>query len=133
MKRLIMDLDNTIAGPKTASYMDCAPDLAVIAKLREYKDLGFDIAIYSSRNMRTYQGNVGLINANTIPVIAEWLKAHDVPYDEIWVGKPWCGTEGFYVDDRAIRPSEFVSMSLEEIRGMLGAEVSGNEAPEDTQ
>jgi len=69
--------------------------------------------------MRTYQGAVGKINANTLPVILEWLKKHDVPYDEIYVGKPWCGTEGFYVDDRAIRPREFVTLSLAEINALI--------------
>ena len=30
---------------------------------------GFDIVIHTSRNMRTYNGNIGYINLNTIPVI----------------------------------------------------------------
>lgn len=115
MKRLIMDLDNTISINKTGNYAEATPVLEVIEKMREYKNLGFDIVIFSSRNMRTYEGNLGKINANTLPVIIEWLNKHDVPYDEIYVGKAWCGNEGFYVDDRAIRPREFTSLSYEEI------------------
>src|SRR5690606_29179535 len=57
--------------------------------------------------MNTYGGNVGLINANTLPIILDWLARHEVPFDEVVVGKPWCGEGGFYVDDRALRPSEF--------------------------
>lgn len=72
--------------------------------------------------MRTYDGNIGKINANTLPVIVDWLSRHSVPYDEIHVGKPWCGDDGFYVDDKAVRPSEFARMSLEEIRAVLVAE-----------
>lgn len=127
MNKIIIDLDNTIAGPKTATYMDCEPDLRVIERIKEYRDLGFNIAIYTSRNMRTFESNVGLINANTLPVIVEWLRVHDVPYDEIWVGKPWCGEAGFYVDDRAIRPSEFTSLSPSQIEDLLKGPVSGNE------
>ncbi|MGN1394479.1 MAG: HAD-IIIC family phosphatase [Succinivibrionaceae bacterium] len=115
MKRLIMDLDNTISINKTGNYAEATPVLEVIEKMREYKNLGFDIVIFSSRNMRTYEGNLGKINANTLPVIIEWLNKHDVPYDEIYVGKAWCGNEGFYVDDRAIRPREFTSLPYEEI------------------
>ena len=72
---------------------------------------GFEIVICSSRNMRTYEGQIGKINAHTLPVILDWLARHEIPSDEIHVGKPWCGTEGFYVDDKAIRPSEFLALS----------------------
>lgn len=127
MNKIIIDLDNTIAGPKRESYLDCEPNMAVISRIREYKELGFDISVFTSRNMRTYEGNIGLINANTLPLIVEWLKMHAVPYDEIWVGKPWCGPAGFYVDDRAIRPEEFVSLDPNQVEDLLKEQVSGNE------
>ena len=107
MKRLIVDLDNTITLTEDGDYKNAKPIASVIAKLKEYS---------SSRNMRTYEGNVGKINVNTLPIIIDWLERHNVPYDEIYVGKPWCGHDGFYVDDRAIRPDEFSSMSYDEIR-----------------
>ena len=69
--------------------------------------------------MRTHENSVGKINAFTLPIIIDWLKRHDIPYDEIHVGKPWCGSDGFYVDDRAIRPDEFVRLSLEEIHALI--------------
>ncbi|GBR01399.1 capsular biosynthesis protein [Asaia lannensis] len=120
MKRLVIDLDDTLTvNNPDLSYSEKEPNLPLIAKLREYKAMGFEILIQTARNMRTYQGSVGKINANTLPVIIDWLNKHDVPYDEIYVGKPWCGTEGFYVDDRAIRPSEFVSLSLSEINALI--------------
>jgi len=122
MKRLIMDLDDTLTQNYEGSYIDVSPNEAVVAKLREYKAKGFEIVINTSRNMRTYSGNVGLINANTLPVILGWLEKHDVPYDEIYTGKPWCGNEGFYVDDKSIRPSEFATLSYEEIVDILSCE-----------
>ena len=57
-----------------------------------------------------------------MPGIISWLEKHNVPYDEIHVGKPWCGFNGFYVDDKSIRPSEFVSLSYEEIMVLLAKE-----------
>jgi capsule biosynthesis phosphatase len=57
-----------------------------------------------------------------LPIIIEWLDKHDIPYDEILVGKPWCGNEGFYVDDRAVRPSEFAAMSFKEVTELLAKE-----------
>lgn len=127
MNKLIMDLDNTIAGPMSESYADCQPNRPVIAKMKAYKDMGFEIAIHTARNMRTYGGNVGRINVMTLPVITEWLDRHGVPYDEIWLGKPWCGPEGFYVDDRALRPDEFATMTPNQIKHLLFGQVSGSE------
>ncbi len=72
--------------------------------------------------MRTYEGNIGKINIHTLPGILEWLDKHEVPYDEVVVGKPWCGFDGFYVDDKSIRPSEFATMSYEEIKLLLAKE-----------
>ncbi|OEF29482.1 HAD-IIIC family phosphatase [Vibrio rumoiensis] len=124
MKRLIVDLDGTITKADTSDYHNVSPNNGVIKKLREYKNQGFIITISTARNMRTYEGNVGKINIYTLPIITEWLDKHDVPYDEVLVGKPWCGTEGFYIDDRAIRPSEFTSMTLEEIHDMIKKETN---------
>jgi capsule biosynthesis phosphatase len=94
----------------------------VIQRLRDYKILGKEIIIYTSRNMRTYRGDIKKIEKFTLPLIIEWLHQHDVPYDSVMIGKPWCGFDGFYVDDRAIRPSEFASMSPEEVGALLSNE-----------
>ncbi len=124
MKKLVVDLDSTITLGDTSDYRNVSPNVDVIRQLASYREKGFTITIFTARNMRTYEGNVGLINIHTLPIITEWLANHSVPYDEIIVGKPWCGKEGFYIDDRAIRPSEFASMSFEEITKLLDKEKS---------
>ncbi|MDB5591357.1 hypothetical protein [Enterovirga sp.] len=122
MKRLVVDLDGTITHEQAGvPYSEKQPNMAVIERLRVYKEQGYEIAVYTARNMRTYESAIGRINAHTIPVIVEWLKRHEVPFDELHVGKPWCGTDGFYVDDRAVRPSEFLTLSPDEIRDLIGA------------
>jgi capsule biosynthesis phosphatase len=123
MKRIVIDLDGTITLHNSAStYADKSPNKLVAEKLRIYKSMGFEIIIQTARNMNTYNNSVGKINANTLPEIIAWLNKYDIPYDEIHVGKPWCGTEGFYVDDRSIRPGEFVDLSLEQIHSLLSKE-----------
>lgn len=120
MKRIIVDLDGTLTvDDPTVAYSDKVPNEAVVAKLREYKCAGFEIAISTARNMRTHEGNLGKINIHTLPIILDWLRKFDVPFDEVFLGKPWCGAEGFYIDDKAIRPDEFVGMSYEEISKLL--------------
>lgn len=119
MKRLIIDIDDTISQTKNSDYSNSLPHQSIIQKLREYKKNGFEIVLFSSRNMRTFEGNIGKINAHTLPILIDWLKKHDVPYDEIIMGKPWCGFEGFYVDDKAIRPDEFAKLSYEDILALV--------------
>ncbi len=122
MKRIVIDLDGTITAHETSDYRNVAPNNGVIEALRAYQAQGFEIVIFSSRNMRTYEGQVGKINIHTLPIIMEWLERHDVPHDQVIVGKPWCGFEGFYVDDKTVRPSEFARMSYDEIEALLAAE-----------
>jgi capsule biosynthesis phosphatase len=123
MKRLVVDLDGTLTiDDPTLGYADRRPALEIIAKLRHYKQQGFEIIIATSRNMQTHSNSIGKINAFTLPIVIDWLQRHDVPYDEIHVGKPWCGHDGFYIDDKAIRPSELRTMSYEAIRELLAAE-----------
>lgn len=122
MKKLVIDLDDTICTTENGDYENAEPALEVIARIKEMQAQGFEICIHTSRNMRTYSGNVGKIIANQVPIILAWLDRHDVPFDELLVGKPWCGHEGFYVDDKSIRPSEFVSHDLEGIYALLERE-----------
>ena len=119
MKKLIVDFDNTISVTHGGDYPNSKPVLELIEQLKKYKAEGFYIVIQSARNMRTYDGNLGQINKYTLPIMIEWLAKYEVPYDEILVGKPWCGFDGFYIDDSAVRPTEFMSKSFEEITAML--------------
>ncbi|WP_083316661.1 capsular biosynthesis protein [Corynebacterium sp. HMSC075D04] len=120
MKRLIVDVDDTISFTQNGDYACAQPNLPVIERLREYKNRGFEIVFHSSRNVRTFEGNLGKINAHTLPTLIEWLDRHQIPYDEIYMGKPWCGSEGFYVDDKAVRPDEFAKLSYLEICELIG-------------
>lgn len=119
LKRLIVDLDDTFSFNKNGDYATASLNTDIVTKLREYKLLGFSIVINTARNMRTYEGNIGKINANTMPVIIKWLDDNNVPYDEIYTGKPWCGHEGFYVDDKSVRPAEFVRHTYDELLAII--------------
>ena len=121
MPTVVIDLDGTLTQEDASRpYELVEPNLPIVAKLREYKALGFTIAIYTARQMRTHERSVGRINAITLPVILAWLNQHEIPFDEIHVGKPWPERDGFYVDDRAIRPNEFLTLTHDEIMVLTG-------------
>lgn len=111
------DIDGTLCPikKKEEEYIDLVPYKDMIDKLREYKEGGAKIVLFTSRNMNSYGGNMGLINANTAKVLLKWLDKWDIPYDEIIYGKPWPGHKGFYVDDRTVRPDEFLKYSVDEL------------------
>lgn len=120
-KVIVVDIDGTLAArPQVGqSYAQVSPIPSVVERLCMLSKQGYWIILYTSRNMRTYDGNLGQIMRHTAPVLIDWLAHHQIPYDEIHFGKPWCGREGFYVDDRAIRPREFATLSHQEIEAVL--------------
>jgi capsule biosynthesis phosphatase len=119
---LVVDIDGTLCDIKTPeqSYAELTPRADMIAKLRQYQQRGYRILLYTSRNMKTHNHNLGLINKHTAPVMLAWLAQWQIPYDEILFGKPWPRSKGFYIDDRAIRPDEFLKLSEQEIQQLLG-------------
>ncbi len=91
---IVVDVDGTLCPIKPAdeSYEDLLPEPRLVERLRELASQGWRIIIYSSRNMRSYNGDIGTINAKTLPDLLGWLDRHQVPYHEIYIGKPWQGT-----------------------------------------
>ena len=113
----VFDIDGTICPikKKDEKYEDLVPYENVVQKMRYYKENGAKIILMTARNMNSYGGNIGLINKHTAKVLLEWLDKWEIPYDEIIYGKPWPGHKGFYVDDRTVRPDEFLNRSVEEL------------------
>lgn len=113
----VFDIDGTLCPikKKNERYEDLSPFPDMLEKLKYYKENGARIILYTSRNMNSYDGNLGLINKYTAVVLVEWLKKWDIPYDEIVYGKVWPGHKGFYVDDRTVRPDEFLKCTPEEL------------------
>lgn len=120
-KVLVVDIDGTLTAERSdgQQYSDVPVNEPVRERLCELRSRGYWIVLYTSRNMRTHNGNIGLIMKHTAPVLIEWLARHEVPYDELHFGKPWCGNDGIYIDDRAVRPREFVEMNLEQIEQLI--------------
>lgn len=122
-KKIIVDIDDTLTFHNSnESYEKKLPRKDLIKKLKEYRKSGYEIILYSSRNMKTYEGDIGKINKFTLPILMDWLKKNAVEYDGIIMGKPWCGEDGFYIDDKSIRPDEFINFSEEKIKKII----SGN-------
>ena len=99
--RYCFDLDNTLVTfPRiTNDYTSVLPIEKNINFLRYLKKLGHIIIIYTARRMKTHKGNVGKITADIGKITFDTLEKFNIPYDEIYFGKPYAD---FYIDDLAI-------------------------------
>lgn len=110
----VMDIDSTICiaskyqtNTSSNDYVNARPIWPVIEKIRKLKNEGHKIILHTARGMRTYEGDVEQIRLNVLPVLLSWLNRHDVPYDDLHIGKPW-GPNVYYIDDRGLSPADFV-------------------------
>jgi len=100
--RICIDLDGVISQLKKEgqTYDQLEPVPGAIEKLKQLKAAGHYIIIQTARHMKTCEGNIGRVQARIGAVTLNWLEKHQVPYDEIYFGKPWAQ---IYVDDNAFR------------------------------
>ena len=105
--KFIIDLDNTLTkeDPNIA-YENKEPNNEII-KVLDNLDKE-DITVFTARNMRSFNGDIEKINLITRPIAETWLKQNNVKYSNIIMGKPWCGEEGFYIDDKNLSLDEFI-------------------------
>lgn len=119
----VFDIDGTICPVKGEgeSYADLEPFPEIVESMRQLRERGARIVISTSRNMRTCNGNLGRINLTTAATLLPWLEKWHIPCDELYYAKPWPGHCGVYVDDRAVRPDEFLARPLDELEEVCRA------------
>ena len=100
-QRICFDLDNTLVTFPTipGDYTSVKPIKKNINFLKYLKKFGNIIIIYTARRMKTHNGNIGKINSDIGKITFETLDRFNIPYDEIYFGKPYAD---FYIDDLAI-------------------------------
>ena len=99
--RLCFDLDGTLVTHPyiEKDYASVRPITKNIEYLRYMKSLGHYIIIHTARRMKTHCSNVGKLIKDIGKVTLDTLEEFNIPYDEIYFGKPWAD---FYIDDKAV-------------------------------
>jgi capsule biosynthesis phosphatase len=99
-KRICFDLDNTLVTYPMVNgdYTTVKPIEKNIIFLKYLKSFGNTIIIYTARRMKTHNGNIGKINSDIGKITFETLDKFNIPYDEIYFGKPYAD---YYIDDLA--------------------------------
>ena len=98
--RICFDIDNTLI-----TYSDVVGSQDGIVAIPEMIELikklhaeGNTIVLQTARSMKTCDSNIGKANKRGVMNVLKKLEEFDVPYDEIYFGKPWAD---LYIDDRA--------------------------------
>ena len=101
--RICFDIDNTLVTYPSipGDYTSVSPINKNINYLKLLKNYGHTIILYTARRMKTHNGNVGAVVADIAKVTIETLEKYNIPYDEIYFGKPYAN---FYIDDLAVNP-----------------------------
>lgn len=99
--RFCFDLDNTLVSYPLVEndYSTVQPIDRNIRFLQFLKYLGHTIIIHTARRMRTHGGNNGRVLADIGKLTFDTLDKFNIPYDEIYFGKP---DADFYIDDKAL-------------------------------
>jgi capsule biosynthesis phosphatase len=100
--RLCIDVDGVIASFKNGdeSYKDVLPLPGSVDALKLLRDQGHYIILNTARHMKTTNSNLGQVLAWEGKNLFDWLAKFEVPYDELYFGKPFCD---LYIDDNAFR------------------------------
>jgi capsule biosynthesis phosphatase len=108
--KICIDLDGVICQLKKEgeTYDMLLPVNGAQESLKELKNAGHYIIINTARHMKTCQGNLGLVTARISLVTLNWLEKYEIPYDEIYFGKPHADV---YIDDNAYRFSSWNEIS----------------------
>lgn len=101
--RYCFDIDNTLltysSNPKTKDGIESIPSMVTL--LRRLYNEGNTIVLHTARGMQSNQSNPGLANKKGAYQVLQALEKYDIPYHEIYFGKPWAD---IYIDDKAWNP-----------------------------
>lgn len=94
--KYFIDLDNTLCFTESSDYINSKPNVERINYLRDLKDSGHHITIWTARGSSS-----GLDHSElTKTQLAEW----NVPYDELVLGKP---SYDCCIDDKSFNVDEY--------------------------
>lgn len=100
--KICIDIDGVVCELRRPeqTYADLAPLPGAAEKMQALKQAGHYLILCTARHMSTCNSNVGMVVARQGKTLLDWLAKHQIPYDEIWFGKPHADV---YLDDNAVR------------------------------
>lgn len=97
----MIDIDGTITELKKEgqTYATVQMNAEAAEKIRALKAAGHTIILQTARHMKTCGGDQGQVVAKIGKTTLDWFAEQEIPYDEIYFGKPYADV---YLDDLAL-------------------------------
>ena len=100
--KICIDVDGVLCELRRPdqTYAEVQPLPGAVEKMKALKQAGHYLILCTARHMATCNSNTGLAVARQGKTLLDWLAKQDIPYDELWFGKPHADV---YLDDNACR------------------------------
>jgi capsule biosynthesis phosphatase len=108
--KICIDVDGVLCELRRPeqTYAEVEPKPGAIQKMKSLKQAGHYLILCTARHMATCNSNIGMVTARQGKTLLDWLAQHEIPYDELWFGKPHADV---YIDDNAYRFSSWPEIS----------------------
>lgn len=106
---ICVDVDDTICQTTNRDYANSVPIEPMVARLREARALGYHIVLHTARGQGRSNGSWQNVADEVRSEVTAFCERYAIPFDALVLGKPWAR---WYVDDKAIRPDEFLTVEL---------------------
>lgn len=120
-KTIVVDVDDTISVTTNRDYANAVPFVDMIEKVNLLYESGWEVIYFTARGQLSSNYDLEEIEKTRRPVLEAWLKEFSVKYDKLIMGKPFAD---IYLDDKAMKPEEFLETNFDNMEGRSGAEVS---------
>ena len=108
-KRIIVDIDGTLCVVENRDFINAIPIQEVIDKVNEYYEKGYEVIISTARGQNSCN-TVEEMQNKYEAITKEWLDKAGVKYHRLEIG--YKQNADMYVDDKAIRPEEFIKKKV---------------------
>lgn len=100
--KICIDIDGVLCQLRRPEqqYADLEPVPGAVEKMTSLKQAGHYLILCTARHMATCNSNIGMVMARQGRTLFDWLAKYQIPYDEIWFGKPHADV---YLDDNGFR------------------------------
>jgi len=101
--RICFDIDNTILtySEEIGNTDGIEPIPNMVNIIKKLHTDGHTIVLHTARGMKSSGSNLGKAAKKSLLNVLQTLESYEIPYDEIYFGKPWAD---LYVDDKAWNP-----------------------------
>ena len=114
-RKIVCDIDDTISFTTSRDWENAKPNILLIEKLNHLYENGYSVCYHTARGSLSCATRADA-DIKYRKIIETWMRKNNVKYTELSFEKPLAI---YYIDDKAIRPNEFVDLDIHILPGGL--------------